>query len=272
MESDLLFSARLKIDRAKHHFRDLNRLVEAFKKREPYSVTVEIDAEPGRDFHRLKVNEAVPREWGGIVGDVIHNLRASLDNLAAALVIANGRTGRDIIENTQFPIGSTKPLFEQSLNKRLRGASPLAKRIVERLKPYKGGTEAFWRLHKLDILDKHTVIVPVAASHSRIGWKFPIPGIMERISGLKDVPMPDIPFMFFDRNDVMYPLNDGDILTSYDAGPDPDRKFKPEFNFVISIAFGEGQIVDGKLLIPSLNELIDFTERVVDIFARYIFR
>ncbi|ESY59916.1 hypothetical protein X742_35095 [Mesorhizobium sp. LNHC232B00] len=95
---------------------------------------------------------------------------------------------------------------------------------------------------------------------------------MERISGLKDVPMPDIPFMFFDRNDVMYPLNDGDILTSYDAGPDPDRKFKPEFNFVISIAFGEGQIVDGKLLIPSLNELIDFTERVVDIFARYIFR
>ena len=35
---------------------------------------------------------------------------------------------------------------------------------------------------------------------------------------------------------------------------------------------GEGQVGDGEPLMPNLKLLINFTERVVDIFHRHIFR
>jgi hypothetical protein len=42
--------------------------------------------------------------------------------------------------------------------------------------------------------------------------------------------------------------------------------------FAFEVAFGEGQVGDGEPLMPNLKLLINFTERVVDIFHRHIFR
>lgn len=37
--------------------------------------------------------------------------------------------------------------------------------LLKALKPYKGGNEPLWGLNRLDILDKHRLLVPVAAGH-----------------------------------------------------------------------------------------------------------
>lgn len=272
MQNNLLVSTRAKIHRANKHFNELKEAIEAFQASKPYRIVADKRSKPGYELYKIFFNQPIPDEWGGIVGDVIHNLRSSLDTLATALVIANGRTGKDIIQNTYFPIGASKEVFEQKLVKDLRGASPEARRMVERLKPYKGGTEAFWRLHKLDVLDKHTVLVPVGASHVGVRWQIDATALFNAMlptpSG-EGVVFPEMAPLMFRPVSTQYPLKDGDVIFSYGNGPDARGAMKGKFEFAMDIAFGEGQIVDGQPVIPTLQQFIDFTKRVVDIFERY---
>ena len=48
----------------------------------------------------------------------------------------------------------------------LQGASNFSMKLVERLKPYQGANNPFWRIHDLDIIDKHRLLLIVAASHT----------------------------------------------------------------------------------------------------------
>ena len=50
------------------------------------------------------------------------------------------------------------------------------------------------------------------------------------------------------------------------------RQGETHAQFAFEVAFGEGQVGDGEPLMPNLKLLINFTERVVDIFHRHIFR
>ena len=37
--------------------------------------------------------------------------------------------------------------------------------LIKRAEPYQGAGNPFWRLHQLDIADKHTLLVPVGVAH-----------------------------------------------------------------------------------------------------------
>ena len=68
-----------------------------------------------------------------------------------------------------------------------------------------------------------------------------------------------------------FPLKNGDVLFAYPRVRLPfqdDSKFK----FTFEIAFGEGQIFDGEPVVPTLTQLIDFTERLIDIFVRQLLK
>jgi hypothetical protein len=47
---------------------------------------------------------------------------------------------------------------------------------------------------------------------------------------------------------------------------------KNQTELLFEVAFGEGQIIDGQPVLPSLQQLIDFVERVTDIFARRVLK
>jgi len=275
LASVLLASTLAKIDRAKKHLGELTGEIGAFHARNPYRIMIDKDSKPGHELHRVRFLEDIPVSWGTIVGDVLHNLRSSLDNLASALVVANGRTGRNVINDAQFPIASSELGFQKSLAA-LKGVSAEAKRVIERLKPYQGGTDAFWRLHRLDNLDKHTVLIPVGASHTSILWKFnTLPGFEAMFADKGGLPAdfvaPELPPMILTPANFQFPLKDGDVIFDYGLGPDTEGKRKGDFQFTIDIAFGEGQVIDGQPVVPSLQQFIDFVERVVDIFARHAF-
>ena len=44
----------------------------------------------------------------------------------------------------------------------------------------------------------------------------------------------------------------------------------PQFTF--EAAFGEGQVVEGQPIFPTVDELVQSTERVIEIFERWIIR
>jgi hypothetical protein len=257
-----LSGCRVKIDRAKKHLADLKAAVDAFDALHPYGVVVDKKTDPDSEIHRFWLNVPIPDEWAGILGDCVHNLRSSLDLLAIALIEHNGGTPGDY---SAFPISPNETHFDASGVTRLKGASAQAVELVRSLKPYRGdANNTLWELHRLDIADKHQLLIPVAAAHKILGIKFDIRG-----PGMEDIPQR--PMEWGEPHNRSFPLKNGDILGRYIPFRTAGYEDKSEFEFGFEIAFGEGQVFDGEPLIPTLVKLVDFTEGAIDIFARNIF-
>src|SRR5260370_16394428 len=92
---------RVKIERAKKHFHDLQAARIQFMEGTPYRIDRENNAQTGYNLYRVFDIQTPPAEIGLITGDVIHNLRSALDHLAYQLVLVNGSTPS---KQTAFPI------------------------------------------------------------------------------------------------------------------------------------------------------------------------
>lgn len=253
---------RLKIERAKRHIRELTEETEAFHSREPYAIFTEDEVSAGQRHWKVHIKERVPAEWSGIVGGAIHNARAALDLLLVA-VVRHDDPGRASYNHVHFTVRETRDKFKARLPENMQGASAKARRLVEHLRPYKGGNEAFWRLHQLDILDKHKAIIPVGSAYTRFGYTLDMAGLFPDQAWMQSVKPVTISMHPADR---MFPLEDGATLLT--AGIDPP--FQNEVQFKFEIAFGEGQILDGEPVVPALLQICDFVERVCGIFERHI--
>lgn len=155
-------SIAIKIDRAKKHLTDLQQKIQSHMVQNPIRVEREEESQTGDLVHKVRITEPIPAHWSADIGDVIHNLRSALDHLACELVRANHGT---ITTDTAFPISDDPTKFNAHLHRRLKDASPAAISAVERINPYKGGNDDLWRIHHLDIVDKHRSIVSVATAY-----------------------------------------------------------------------------------------------------------
>lgn len=256
----------MKIERAKAHLNDLERQVQAFHGRQPYLIFVDENSQPGKLRYRVKIVECAPSAWSAIIGDIVHNLRSSLDLLATALVAANGGSTK----HTYFPFNRDKAEFEsKTLYDRMRGASPKALRFVNRLKPYPGGNESLWKLHQLDILDKHQAIIPVGAANKSTDPDLAA-YVTEKGEGFDQIRalFKAIPF-FLRPADRQYPMQDGAVLLICPV-PEPGQS-KPNPKFTFEVAFGEGQIVDGEPVVATLHQFVQLVERIVGIARKHFF-
>lgn len=264
--SHLFAGAKLKAERAYTHFNELHQAIAAFEASKPYTTFRDLDLDGLQKHIRFRFNRLIPMHWACIVGDIIHNLRSALDLLAVDLARANGHTSNSAIKGTYFPISADQEAFERGTwdarLKRFGGAgvdkikhlAPADRDRIAALKPYRGGNDLLWKLHQLEILDKHTLLVPVATA-------------------MKD----KAPILYppINRSDVKYwisaagagpwdlPLNDGDILATYGAHQPDDSV---DVQVTVFIAFGEGQVVEREPLIPTLNQ---FGEMVSEIIAGF---
>ena len=202
-------------------------------------------------IYKLHIVEPIPEIWSANIGDIIHNLRSVLDALATSLVIANGHTSEAVMRETYFPIRHDEAgLADGSVLAFFQRAGPAAEKLIRRLQPYRGGKgHAFWQLHRLDIIDKHRAIIPVGANLANI-QTFP-------------------PGNSVYTGKPTYPLKEGDELFRSVFFED---HFDGKTHFVFEVAFGEGQIVDGQPLMPTLIQFINLVERLMMIFAKYVFR
>ena len=71
-----------KANRAKEHIASLRQQVDEFRAYGPYSLTSEPTEVPCRLAYRLRFSKPVPVTISTTVGDALHNLRATLENLA----------------------------------------------------------------------------------------------------------------------------------------------------------------------------------------------
>ncbi len=167
-------SFSLKIQWAKKHIENLQASLDAIESR-PYPVKVKRDPETReRVYYATKVPE-IPSDFALSAGDVLYNLRSALDHLACALVLANGgkitiRTGYPIVENAPKTDRDKARIAEK-----VQGMGQEAKDYILSTQPYRQGNSALARLHKLNIRDKHRLLLTftIAMAKFNIGqhWR-----------------------------------------------------------------------------------------------------
>lgn len=100
-------SARAKFEWAKTHIPRLNDAIKSFDNLSPWRPSQEPDFDEG--YVRISISKQPPEEFGLIIGDIVHSLRASLDYAVGALFkIAQSKIDPKRI---YFPFGKEgKPL------------------------------------------------------------------------------------------------------------------------------------------------------------------
>ena len=94
------------------------------------------------------------------------NLRSALDHLAYHLAVVNGTTDQKVLKTTYFPISDDAAKYKAEAPGKVKGMSEAAIDAIDACKPYKGGTDALWQLHKLNNIDKHRMIVILGSAIS----------------------------------------------------------------------------------------------------------
>jgi hypothetical protein len=154
--------ARLKIKRANKHIVDLETAIGLLK--ESCTATVEMNAETTHQnlIHMIPKFAETMDDLSLIAGDAIHNLRSALDLAwVSVLGIHIPTADRDF---AKFPVRSTRQEVEAALNGiqiNCATNSAIFNCIVTDIQPYSGGkfNEIVPTLHKLDICDKHLVLL-----------------------------------------------------------------------------------------------------------------
>jgi hypothetical protein len=159
----------LKLERAEQHIETLRDRVEAFQTRNPAPFDFRAEQTPlGDDGVQYDlfavVREEPPREFGLIVGDAVHNMRAALDYLVYALAPPEVRRKR----RTQFPIFADQSDFDERSPSMLEGLMPDELELIERVQPFMAAEvpseDPLAVLNRLANRDKHHLLVTMIAS------------------------------------------------------------------------------------------------------------
>lgn len=150
---------RLKVNRADDLLGEFLATAAEFLNTEPYSLVL---VEDPTEVHLIgEVKTVIPAELSLVLGDALHNLRASLDVLANDAVcqqIASGK--RDAL----FPMAKDLETFERWLTKNLPGAATDLVDVIRNSQPFNRASPWLRRLHDFDIADKHRTSLPVVGN------------------------------------------------------------------------------------------------------------
>lgn len=247
---------RLKFERSQRHLSELQDGIKSYLGREPFIVHSREDETTGDLVYLVEVREPPPTALSLPLGDAVHSARSALDYLAWQLVIAGGGIPNT---TTMFPIAETEKKFNAEHERRLKGASAPAVAAVQALRPFGGGDDRFWRLHKLDIEDKHRLLVPVGTAHASVNVSFTFADINPAFAGMNPV------VLCLNPADRQYPLQNGaEVYRVMKAARESATQGLGEtHSFTFDVAFGEGVIASGEPIMPTLADLIQDIESSV---------
>jgi hypothetical protein len=253
---------RVKVERAKKHIHDLTLAVRAFLDTSPYEVGTRTDPQvpDSLTYYVVSIRET-PHTISAVIGEILFNLRSALDNLAYQLAIVNGTTDEPTLRATYFPISEDAAKYKTDSPRKVKGMSQAAIQAIDTCRPYKGGNDALWRLHILNNIDKHRVLVTVGISLHAISANTIFPrGVIHLFpsaSGIQSRHSAPDKLLLFPENPKL--LSKGDILFIDPSGAKTDQRVAFRFD----IAFNEPGIVDGEPLLPTLLQLVELVDNTI---------
>ncbi len=234
-------SAHLKIKWADKHIADLQAVFSRFLQTDFYRLGVDRDPD-GRNVLRFESTVAVPWETPLLIGDAVHNLRSALDHVAHAIVADAGLTPS---RRVSFPFAQDRQELISTLrNGEIEAAAgqTLIDLIVDTVRPYKGGNDALYAIHALDIVDKHKLLIPVI---SVIG----LHGVSGRGGGVT-------------MQNCSFGVSEGGVLNAISI-PGP-FEITDHGQPMFEVRFDQGQALEGQPVLPTLHQLSQLVAGVVE--------
>jgi hypothetical protein len=260
-------SVRLKIERAEEHIGHLNTAIEHYLRPEahPYAYIVKNDlqAKRRRWIASLAPDFRLPDAFSILAGDAVHNLRAALDHLAC-FVVAEESGDAAVTPDIAFPVwrspNSPSPQELKALARgKVKGAAQEVVDLLEGIEPHPGGKHQFvWELDRLDLIDKHRLLLVVTTSMVTLGIDF-APMINPKLpAGFAQIPSAWINLRpgVADRG----PIQNGTELFSMPFGEED-----PNLQFTFTVAFGESEVLQLEPVVSSLTQLVQAVSELVEI-------
>jgi hypothetical protein len=172
-------------------------------------------------------------------------------------------------KNDYFIIRDSTSTFEAALKGVIKDLRPDAVDVLRSIEPYQGGKgHELWVLNRLDIIDKHRLLVTIGSRFQSVDLAaYMRPSIEKMIIGhfgSKNHPLlplvANLPSLFFGE-DSFFPLKAGDELLVGTADDEVNEKMQFRFN----VALYEPGIVEGKPLLETVQHLADLVSSVFEI-------
>jgi hypothetical protein len=247
-EMTTLTDARRKFEWAERHIVDLQFEIEQFciKGPKPYTLGSKAHGLAAIRHTTIFVEslKKIPDSISLRLGDAVHNLRSSLDYIAYAMVRANGK---EPTRDTCFPIADPAKKYTPSFAERAtHGMSVAAQREIDSVQPYNTGNPTLWNLHRLDIEDKHRLLV--TAQFVSEAWEVDAFGSDRTLQ--------------FDKTGV--------LMQGHEVVNIPNSTFErqklEDFKLVLDIAFGETEIVHGQQVTLTLHNTANLVREIINRF------
>lgn len=198
--SDPFFGAALKTKWACQHIKDIsNSIFETFFAGGRKGDEIIQDSNLGTEDKppKWRYINRIREDTVMLTTYAIHDLRSALDHIACAISSAPKR------QKAEFIIGDSLEEFNRLATQREKEGRLCSAAInfMRSFQPYRGGNDALWVLHRLNILDKHRMLILVEPrGQRRPYWDHGPPDYgasdWERFEGREDFytrPLPDYP-------------------------------------------------------------------------------
>lgn len=166
---DRLASARLKLARAREHFKTLKIETDAFVESEPYAVSSDPEVKDGWQIFRFRIFQEPPIRLAVIAGDVVNNVNSALDHLIYALSLTKA-------SGTGFPVFLRIDDYSSHRDRLLQGVPEWPDRaIIDAYQPYERGNtlDPLWLMRSFANADKHRVTQPAYSRPHRLRIEAP---------------------------------------------------------------------------------------------------
>jgi hypothetical protein len=264
---EVLEKLLVKVDRAYKHILDLEVGITRFQRSRGSDEIFHKDnlQTQKRTFYVGSLTK-IPLDFSALVGDIIQNLRSTLDHLAWHLVQSSPVTPKARSVDIYFPIFETVSEYRAGKMRKIQGMTDAAIQAVDAIEPYYRpdgvgigqGVALFW-IHELNKLDKHRLLIPV--------WEDMTTHTMPKSQLLKMEPTLRAAFGDnWDKTHVVanrspLPLKDGSELCTL-----PIAEVQDKMAFRFQIAFGEPKWVRGKEVLSTLVNMHRIVKGIIEDF------
>lgn len=200
-----LSACRAKLQRGFQKFNVLRAEVDRALGTESVAVFCEVDSATGNRLLRAKLREPIPDSVPLEVGEIVYQLRSTLDLLVTALARANGGDGKGQMfpfakDATDFAGKQAQGKISQLLQK--------DRQMIASLKPYGGGDDFLWAFGKLANQDKHIDLIPWKADMHSVADDFDI-----SFGGIGDIGIGDASGSRLDQGATLISLGSAGEMT-----------------------------------------------------------
>jgi hypothetical protein len=155
-----------------------------------------------------------------------------------------------------FPVASDQSEFERAeVQKSIKKLSAEAIAMIHAVKPYQGGEDLLWSLHKLDKTDKHRMLCPIASTIVSPEFRLKIKN--QGTGGMRFQPL----------YGGWRPVGNEVELLHYPS----DADFVYDFTINFSVSFSDAGPVAGMPVIHALKKIGDLVEQILARFEKRFF-